>query len=474
MDSVILIIPVIVVLSNLLLNGFESVYFLFPTILSSLLLADLISRTIKLSTIFHPVPFVSLMLIWSMVCAPYVAYGSGYNIALPPKEIDWLIWQSATSHIYFLCILLYYLGARMGFSTVCKPKKYTFRNKSNVIIISAIFLSLSLTVQILVFEKFGGISGYVDVWSDDRMQFKGLGFFLIIAEAFPILLAFFILYTYRDDRKSLYFFVGLILVFFILKLVFGGMRGSRSNTIWGLFWLGGVIHISYYRFKKIHFIAGATFLVAFMSIYSLYKSFGMDGFSGEYTIEDTGRYEGNPVLGVLVTDFSRTGEHSYILHEYFNTTDYDIKYGNTYISSLFKLIPGVDSPFGKVDKNFAGAQLFYGHYNINPDHSYFYNSRIYGLYGEGLLNFGPILPIFLFFFVGALIGIIHKFSISISYSDPRIYIVPFVSNLCLMLLLADSDNIIFFAFKNGLFVILFIFLILKVERNIRHTSFKEV
>ncbi|MEZ9356501.1 hypothetical protein AB4143_10040 [Vibrio breoganii] len=468
------LIPMIVVSVNILINGFESVYFLVPTLLAAILLADLIKRTIKSSTMFHPVPFVSLMLVWAMVCAPFVAYGSGYNIALAPKDIDWLTWQSITSHIYFFCILFYYLGVRLGISHCYEPKQYTFRSKPTVIKLALVFLSLSLLLQILVFAKFGGMAGYVDVWSNDRSQFKGLGAILIVAEAFPILLAFVILYLYRNDRKGLYFFVGLIIVFFVLKLVFGGLRGSRSNTIWGLFWLAGVIHIVYYRFKKIHFAVGVAFLVAFMSIYSLYKSFGVDGFTSGYSVSDTGRYEGNPALGVLLTDFSRSGEHSYILHEFFNTDEYDIKYGNTYLSSLLKLIPGLNNPFGKIDKNFAGAQLFYSHYNIDSEHSYYYNSRIYGLYGEGVLNFGPIIPVFMFFVIGSIIGFIHGWVTRFSLSDPRIYIVPFVSNLCLMFVLADSDNIMFFAFKNGLFVIFFILFISKIKLNTSNAHVGEV
>ena len=79
----------------------------------------------------------------------------------------------------------------------------------------------------------------------------------------------------------------------------------------------------------------------------------------------------------------------------FTRDDYKLKYGQTYASSLFKLIPGFESPFGYENKNSAGAELFYGQ-TVNAEHSYYYNSRIYGLYGEGLLNFGPFIPILFF------------------------------------------------------------------------------
>lgn len=448
----------ILLLFNFYLNGVDGAYFAIPIIVSSIFLLHILSRELPKSTIFHPVPFLSLVLMWSMVAAPFVANGSGYNLALPPKEIEWLPWHILTSFIYMFCIIFYCLGVNLGLKVNCHVRPRVKAKSNRVHTISIMFLTISLMMQVFVFIKFGGITGYMNIWSNAREQFQGMGMFLLVAEAFPILFAFYILLNIKSDRKAFAFFVVLIVFFFLLKLMFGGFRGSRSNTIWGLFWLAGVIHIIFYRFKKSHFIAGALFIVSFMSLYSVYKSFGVDAFSGNYSVSDTGRYEGNTSLGVLLTDFSRAGEHAFILHEYFDRNDYDIKLGHTYVSSLFKLIPGVDSPFGFSDKNSAGAELFYG-MRINPEFSYYYNSRIYGLYGEGLLNFGVLIPIFLFTIVGVIVGIFQKYFRIMNFDNPLLFMAPFVSNLLLMLILADSDNIVFFVFKNGFFIFLYIILI---------------
>lgn len=443
---------------NFFLNGGEGVYFAAPVFISSFLLFQLIQQTLKNTTIFHPVPFVSLILLWSMVCSPFVAYGSGYNVALPPKEIDWLTWHVMTSILYTFCVLFFYVGIRKSQFITFSPAYYVKSSYTKIHYIGLSLLLLTFIMQVVVFMKFGGVEGYINVWSSDRDQFKGLGVLLIVAEAFPILFAFYILLNIKTTRKTIIFFILLLITFFLIKLVFGGFRGSRSNTIWGLFWLAGVIHIVFYRFSKVHFIAGTLFLVSFMSLYSIYKTFGVEAFSGDYTLQDTGRYEGSTSLGVLLTDFSRAGEHAFILHEYFNRDDYDVKLGQTYAFSFFKLLPGLNSPFGHADKNSAGAELFYGQ-SVDPEFSYFYNSRIYGLYGEGLLNFGPFIPVVFFIVIGFLIGIFHNYFSSLSHQDPRCYLIPFVSNLGLMLVLADSDNIVFFAFKNGLLAVIFIGLV---------------
>lgn len=459
-NSNILTVVFIILITNFLLNGVYGIFFTIPILIGTFLLLNLVKIFLKNSTIFHPIPFVSMVMLWSLVCAPFIASGTGYNLALPPKEIDWLFWHVTTSLMYTTCIVFFYVGVLFGSSYNIIPKSRVTKSSIKLKSITTIFLLVSLITQLLVFAKFGGLIGYMNAWSESREQFQGLGTLLMLAEPFPIILAFYVLLNLRENKKTLLFFAVILLIFFILKLIFGGFRGSRSNTIWGLFWIAGAIHIAYYRFKKIHFTIGLIFLISFMSIYSLYKSFGVDVFSGNYALEDTNRYNNSSAIGTLLTDFSRTGEHAFILHEYYNNDNYHLKFGQTYISSLSKLIPGLNNSLGMVDKNFAGAELFYGKH-IDPKISYYYNSRVYGLYGEGLFNFGPFIPVIFFSFVGCIIGIFHKYSINLHINDPRVLLVPFISNLSLLLILADSDNIIFYTFKNGLLVFIYIYFISK-------------
>ena len=63
--------------------------------------------------------------------------------------------------------------------------------------------------------------------------------------------------------------------------------------------------------------------------------------------------------------------------------------------------------------------------------------------------------------MGIVIGFIHTLCFRLDLYNPLIFMVPFVSNLGLMLILADSDNIVFFAFKNGLLAFLFLLIISK-------------
>ena len=59
-------------------------------------------------------------------------------------------------------------------------------------------------------------------------------------------------------------------------MVFGGLRGSRSQTVWSLFWATGIIHLWIRPLSKRFIAAGVCFLVAFMYLYGFYKGLGHD------------------------------------------------------------------------------------------------------------------------------------------------------------------------------------------------------
>src|SRR5699024_7313436 len=84
----------------------------------------------------------------------------------------------------------------------------------------------------LYIYTYGGFKGYIDTYINRDGGFEGMGFIFTIAESFPIIfiiLSFhFIQKSRLKDNMIVYFL--LFLIFFLLKLYFGGLRGSRSNT----------------------------------------------------------------------------------------------------------------------------------------------------------------------------------------------------------------------------------------------------
>ncbi len=77
------------------------------------------------------------------------------------------------------------------------------------------------------------------------------------------------------------------------------------------------------------------------------------------------------------------------------------------------------------------------------------SSRIYGLAGEAVLNFGPVSVPIVFIPFGFLVGRVRRWQRSLEPGDARLLLVPLFVNLCFVVLTCDSDNSLFFLIKNG-------------------------
>lgn len=455
-----LFLSLIVSIVLILIMGSDAAILILPTFMGMFLLLEIITFSIsKGGSLFHPVVFTSFVLMWVLVFSPVVSVASESYLFLSPKEINWNYWVGITTWFYLLCIILYYtlVQSFLVRKTVVGVVTY---NKKRILLIGFCFLTVSLICQILVYIKFGGIIGYMTSWTENRDDFDGLGFLFMFSEPFPIL-ALIILCMLVDPEKikrPLLFLIITFIVFFILKLLFGGFRGSRSNTVWGIFWFAGIVHLYFFRLKVVHVIFGLIFLTIFMNLYSLYKSFGIDAFSGEYTLQDTGRFDDNPTVTILLNDFSRAPLHAYLLSQYFDYGAYEIKFGQTYLAAINKIIPIFDVT-ELYSKNSAGSEILYDR-KSNLMFGDYFNSRIYGAYGEGLLNFGPFIAVSAFGFFSLFIVLLDNFTRTLNKYHPYYLIIPFFSNLSIILLITDLDNVIFFILKNGFMVFILAYLIL--------------
>ena len=100
----------------------------------------------------------------------------------------------------------------------------------------------------------------------------------MLSESFPILgMVYFAVYAGRLKTARTWLVISLVLLgFFVVQMLFGGLRGSRSNTIWALFWAAGIIHFWIRPLNRRFVFVGICFLVVFMYVYGFYKDLGGD------------------------------------------------------------------------------------------------------------------------------------------------------------------------------------------------------
>jgi hypothetical protein len=220
--------------------------------------------------------------------------------------------------------------------------------------------------------------------------------------------------------------------------------------------------------KKIVF-AGCIFLLAFMYIYGFYKNVGVDSWEALQStdaraalVQQTGR----SFEVVLLHDLARSDVQAFLLYRLATPdSDYAYAWGRTYLAAPSFLIPTSvwsERPPSKVKE---GTEVQYGMGSYLPGS--WSSSRIYGLGGEAMLNFGPAVVPLMFGILGFAVAQVKQLLARLQPSDSRLILLPFVVSLCCIALVNDLDNVLVFVIKNGAIPI--IVLMLSSTRVVRTT-----
>jgi hypothetical protein len=302
--------------------------------------------------------------------------------------------------------------------------------------------------------------GTVEVGSPENS-----GWVFLVSESFPILLLIAVLVSWRKTgiRPTLAQVMVILLLFALVCLPFGGLRGSRSNLVWKLFWAVGIIHCVVRPLPRRFVLAGLPCLVIFMHAYSFYEAGGVQGFKdflasrGSQTMSSGDSQSG--LVRVLLGDLSMADTQALLLYRVLrDNSDYEYAYGRTYLADVAIILPRPIRPtvLTGVTKTLAGTDAVLGRCTYIPKKQWC--GYTFGIVGEALLNFGPLAVPLAFLPLGFLVGSIRRRMAAWSAGDVRWLLQPFLVNLCIVMLIGDADNLVFFLGKNGLIPVLVIYL----------------
>jgi hypothetical protein len=292
--------------------------------------------------------------------------------------------------------------------------------------------------------------------------FKGYGVKFLFTEKFPLFLFWgWLVFVMKSERaKKLWPILIVMLVYFALCFVFGGLRGSRSNVIWPMIWGVGLVHFYLWPIPRRAVGVLALLFVAYMYAYSFYKAGGSqnvaDIASGARSIEDAETSGKRSLPSLFLVDLGRGDMQAFMVYRLMEGGKVHYGWGESYLGDIIKIIPDSILPNQLLSKNEYGTALQFGG---NPDAPYMkVSSRIYGLMGEGLLNFGIFFAPLVFFGLGLVVGGASNFMRGLDRDDGRWLLFHFLVPFCILFLSADLDNVLHYCIKQGLLPFLLIFL----------------
>ena len=378
------------------------------------------------------------------------------DVAAPPDWRDWLgymgMLNAAGLILYRVCRSLF------------KPKKPAVSvfwkiDQKKARFVLPICIAVSAVAQTAVYARFGGVGGYIEARMDDPNAWVGLGPLFMVSESAPILLAFFLVIKVQHREVSWAKVFLAMAALCVVQMYFGGLRGSRSETVELLFWVVGCVHLFVRPVPKRVICVGCLFLYGFMYFYAFYKAMGKDATEAytasaedrEYLANKTGK----TTKALLLGDFGRADLQAYILFRAVtDRKDLDYAKGRTYLAALSIWLPRWILPERPDSKLKEGTEFQYGS-GYDPN---FESSRVYGIATESILNFGPFAAPFAYAAVGLFVGWFRRAVGRFSPGDARLLLAPLVVYECMSLFGGDSDNLIFGIAKNGFLPVLAVIL----------------
>lgn len=445
-----------------IVGGFAAVsessrhWFLIPVFVCGILIGgDALDWLRGRLDVFDAAGLVGLLGFHFFFLAPLLHVTRDYWMPEIVPPADWREWIGYMAGLNAIGLLVY-LGARRGF----KRDKRPLTNQTiwqiepqRFWIIITLALATSALLQIWIYTRFGGIAGYITaiVEPSGTGAAQGLGWLFTLAETFPLfsIMAWAVYAREKKIGRSWWAILLVLLAYFVIALLFGGLRGSRSNTIWGLLCAVGIIHAWIRPFPRKLILIGGVLFFLFMYFYGFFKAAGLEGLQAigdADTRDQIIAVSGRNLDYVILGDLGRSDVQAYVLYRLSQPdSDYEYAWGRTYLGGIVSVIPSALWPDRPLTKVKEGTEVLYGAgtYQANE----FWSSRQYGLSGEAMLNFGAVGVLVAFLVFALIVSRVQRFRLGKSSNDSRLLVFPALAISCLVIVATDSDNLMLYLFK---------------------------
>lgn len=447
-------------------------WMLIPVILTGALTwPELVEWTKYRDALFSPLHILFSFGFYFFFMAPLLHVIWNYWLPYVRPPPDWRPWLGRAAAINVVGLVLLRCSLRVAGSLKAKvipaPRRFVI---SRFRPIALWLMLLTGAIQLSLFARAGGITGYSDAVTGGRTPFSGLGWLLAIGESFPLisLVTLAVFLATRRVRISAPLRLALFGSFIVAQVLLAGLRGSRGNVIWAVFIGLGVMNFFVHPLRRRTLLAVGLAGLVFMYAYGFYKALGADAVHALRRNSDLGELErtsGRTVPTLLLGDLGRSDVQAYELYRLaLPSRSHELAWGRTYISGIASLVPSFILPSRPAGKLQYGTDLLFDQDTFAT--SDFRASNIYGLLGEGLLNFPFPIVVLVFPFLGIVLSGLQTRAESLTEGDPRLILVPVGAVVGVLLLSSDLGNAAFAAVQYGLVVAI---LVLSTSARARST-----
>ena len=418
-------------------------------------------------SLFDPVGIIGLLGLHFFFLAPLLHISWQFLMESPVPPVDWRGDMGGMAILNLIGLVIYRWTRDIFVRRAPQQKPTQWRlNKPLFLTLMPFMLLFTGALQLWVYARFGGISGYINAATDlsDDTKMAGMGIIFLFSETFPILALMLFAAQAKDKPtwQSWPVLIGVLVAFLILRILFGGLRGSRSAIIFALLWASGILHFYVRPISRQAVLIGVAFIVMFMYAYGFYKAAGAQSFQaiGDSSARTEIRESsGRDFQSVLLGDLSRADVQAFIFDRVWRPSDvtqsdYQYAWGRTYYGALALFVPNSIWPNRPLHKVKEGTEIIFGMGTYEPNETW--SSKIYGLSGEAMLNFGVMAVPFAFAIFGLIVSLTRRLLMTLTVGDTRLLMYPYLVTFCALVLTADSDNLMVYIVQQGAFPFLMI------------------
>jgi hypothetical protein len=405
------------------------------------------------SDAFDPKALVTLLVFHNTCVAPLLHLAWDWYTPLVRIPEDPAPWFGRLALVNVVAIACFEAAYRRTVAGVPARRPVVRLRRSRLATALALGGVVAIVAQAQLLGHFGGPSGLIAAYEARGEEFAGMGALLVLAWPFPLiaLLGCLLLLTRRRGaRPGRATVVALLAAFAPLHLAWAGLHGSRLSMLGGIFLAAAFCHYLVRRFRMRWVLVGVVGALAFSFVYSFYKGAGRDGLatalSGSGGLAQAQQQTGRDVGWLLLGDLARADiQMEELWTMYAANPEYELKLGGTYVGALL-FIPRTLWPTRPRGAQEAYAELQDGRIGVRDGDVP--NSRVFGLTGETLLNFGWAgVPIAHALF-GVLIARLRRAIASLGPGDARLLLVPVATLLVTALYLLDLSQVVFMALQD--------------------------